>query len=385
MGQLTNKLPEALQAHENWHSRLQAAERDYRANQAHINPEIRSMSILMACVFPDAGGKLKNGSTVMTVGSVDPTPAHVEIAGRALIQQKQIFETTPLTFVNEEVMDLLGIATAKMDTDVIHPTDLIAPSGFVYLSKPIYQPDFHPDTGEYDPRLQFAVRGIAWHEAEIQLSNDSADLMRGVVLTLYSDYEITRLIVDPGLREVWEAEKSTPYTPIVTHGPGYCLYTGDQHAWAYGVPWTTNPDMTATRGFDSDRGTVAPLAVANIRKWFLAFMRFCWQELIVPRKPNNMEVSRQVRRAFERSSKADNPISVVYLRRLREDHDEPQTLGHSLTYRVLVRGHWRNQYYPTLGPVDDPMSHRRIWIDPHVKGPEHAPFREGLKVTAVVR
>jgi hypothetical protein len=30
----------------------------------------------------------------------------------------------------------------------------------------------------------------------------------------------------------------------------------------------------------------------------------------------------------------------------------------------MVRGHWRNQWYPSLN------AHRQRWISPYVKGPE---------------
>lgn len=31
-------------------------------------------------------------------------------------------------------------------------------------------------------------------------------------------------------------------------------------------------------------------------------------------------------------------------------------------------------FFPSLGEVGDPSSHRQIWISPFVKGPEGAPF-----------
>jgi hypothetical protein len=47
--------------------------------------------------------------------------------------------------------------------------------------------------------------------------------------------------------------------------------------------------------------------------------------------------------------------------------------------RWIVRGHWRNHYYPSRG------THRPIWIDQHVKGPEGAPILDPGKLVNVLR
>lgn len=387
MANLTYNLSTALQAHEHRRAVLRTTRHD--VEQGRVNPMILQMARLMTCIYPDAGGRtatrLTNGATVSTAQDREPNETHLRLAIGNLVTEDRLLANEPITYVGEEVMDLLNIAVAKMDSDTIYPTDLTSPSGFVYLSKPIYLPDFHPETGKYDPRARYAVRAISWRIEEIGLAYGEDHLGQGVVLNLYTDAGITKEVIEPSLRQIWEDEKDSPYTGINLDAPHYVMFPGDQHAWAFGVPWTVNPDLTATAISTSHDTTIAPVAVADVRKWFLAFMRFCWQEIIVPRQPSNRDLSRQQRRAFERSTTVANPINVVYLRRTREDGDQEPSEGYSLAYRVLVRGHWRNQYYPSLGPVDDPMSHRRIWIDPHVKGPDHAPFRETQKVTAVVR
>ena len=38
-------------------------------------------------------------------------------------------------------------------------------------------------------------------------------------------------------------------------------------------------------------------------------------------------------------------------------------------------GHFRNQYYPSRGSVNDPRSHALKWIDAHLKGPEGKPIK----------
>lgn len=389
MPNLTYNLSTALQAHEQRRSALKQVQQDVQAGRERTNRNVWQSARLMTCIYPDATGRtearLTNGATVSTVQDREPNSTHFSLAIGNLAKEQRLLNEHPITYVGPEVMDLLNIAIAKMDSDVIHPTDLTAPSGFIYLSKPIYLPDFHPETGEYDERAQYGVRAIAWHIERIGKAYGTDDVGPGVILNLYTDAGITKEVIEPGLRQIWEDEKDTPYPGIELDAPHHLMFPGDQHAWGFGMPWIVNSDLTATKITALGDSTVTPIPVANIRKWFLAFMRFCWQEIIVPRQPSNSDIPRQQRRSFERTTTVTNPINVVYLRRTREDGDTEPTEGYSLAYRVLVRGHWRNQWYPSLGPVDDPMSHRRIWIDPHVKGPDHAPFRDAVKVTAVVR
>jgi hypothetical protein len=43
----------------------------------------------------------------------------------------------------------------------------------------------------------------------------------------------------------------------------------------------------------------------------------------------------------------------------------------------VVRGHWRNQWYPSLN------ARRPLWIAPYLKGPDDAPLLGGEKVTTL--
>lgn len=64
-------------------------------------------------------------------------------------------------------------------------------------------------------------------------------------------------------------------------------------------------------------------------------------------------------------------VSVVSLRyedTEASDSRDGSEIDHA--YRWWVRGHWRNQFYPSDG------SHRMIWVDRHSKGPDDKPFKE---------
>lgn len=81
-------------------------------------------------------------------------------------------------------------------------------------------------------------------------------------------------------------------------------------------------------------------------------------------------VSKSVRRRAERDGYRLDDIRVV---RIRHRADSPHPAGEATegrTYRVrwAVRGHWRNQWYPSQ------ERHRPLWINPHIKGPDGAPL-----------
>jgi hypothetical protein len=75
--------------------------------------------------------------------------------------------------------------------------------------------------------------------------------------------------------------------------------------------------------------------------------------------------SRPVRREAMRKMKLPvaKDVIVVELRRISQKPDE-ENEGRGYSHRFMVRGHWRNQWYASLG------IHRQKWISPYVKGPD---------------
>lgn len=71
----------------------------------------------------------------------------------------------------------------------------------------------------------------------------------------------------------------------------------------------------------------------------------------------------------------------VQLRRgvVSERGEAPEGSGRTYQYRWLVRGHWRNAWYPSR------QDHRPVWISPHWKGPDGAPILDPEKLVNVLR
>lgn len=111
--------------------------------------------------------------------------------------------------------------------------------------------------------------------------------------------------------------------------------------------------------------------------FFLAGSLWIQQKVLVY-NPGTM--TRHARKRAERVQIVPK-VNVVELRR-REYAYPPGTEGHKdveWSCSWLVRGHWRNQFYPSTG------DHKPIWIDPFVKGDPDKPFKGTERVFAVRR
>lgn len=93
------------------------------------------------------------------------------------------------------------------------------------------------------------------------------------------------------------------------------------------------------------------------------------------------EQKRTPRPERRRTERAALPVRDVRIIRLRSslaaerDSEPGATRSQEWRHRWIVRGHWRNQWYPSLA------DHRPRWIAPYLKGPEDAPLLGGDKVT----
>lgn len=103
------------------------------------------------------------------------------------------------------------------------------------------------------------------------------------------------------------------------------------------------------------------------------------------------EVEQADRPARRRAAKARLPQEVTVIR-LRREQGAERAEGESLiewTHRWLVRGHWRWQvvspHHPLAQEIEPGKYRARIWINPFVKGPQDAPFKQTEKVYSLER
>jgi hypothetical protein len=161
-----------------------------------------------------------------------------------------------------------------------------------------------------------------------------------------------------------------PPTFTPTHGYYWCGLTPmeftDMHGWPVGVP-----DGRASM----DLETQTALERTILATWLLM------GQTLVRSEP--FTAPRAARRRIARTDPHLDPtVRYIDLRRTRAEpdrSDEQRTGTREYRHRWVVRGHWRNQWYPSRN------DHRPIWIDPHFAGPEDKPLLGGDRVNVLRR
>jgi hypothetical protein len=236
------------------------------------------------------------------------------------------------------VLDAMETFNAR---EPLHEADVLFPAGFAYLSEPFLGPDM---AGKVS-----AFRAIAWRLTEINLSQEFADVHGGEAgrtpclnLTLWSHVDDPDDYTDvwrQGVPENWGVLHTTVLPLMLAHELKHTMGEGDKNA-----DWIT----------------------------YLRVLHRLMAERIV--SPSRRRTSRPVwREAKRRGMPEVKDVIVVELRRVSVKHDAEAGEAH-YSHRFMVRGHWRDQWYPSLG------IHRQKWISPYIKGPDDGDFIEKDRV-----
>jgi len=315
---------------------------------------------------------------ISTVGQTSLEWSHIDIArGLTYLVAERDMLSSDTTFLPTEMLELIVGAAESLSPEKIRSSDIISPTGVVLFETPLPTHDYHPDTGIWCEDIHMEIRGFEW----------SVEGNKGVLIYPLTDYRSYHDVFLPSLEAV-TGEDTTKYREgVKSHGLDH-VRPMDYHFWEFDRGWGQAPvsDFDAhayTNGtFDVNN---LPEHIAGLRKLFLVFMRLFWQELLTREPAERSDISRPAIRRSERvrsKHKASTNINVVHLR--RSSHAGPSTAaGRKLDHRLIVRGHWRNQWFRSLGPADDPASHRLIYINPHVRGPEEAPLVIKKKATII--
>lgn len=288
-------------------------------------------------------------------------------------------------YVSAEVISEINDAAAEMGNDLLHETDVVTPFGFAVLEKPVRFNDLDPNTGIVNPNLWVAVRAFAWGRERVVSSADGI-VRWGVTIIPYSTNQDW---VDSYLASYTEcypddAEHLRALNEIAMDGVTRPteLFPVDVLPWSFDRSWIIRPEPS------HEPGTVIE-SVAAQRRWFLAFQRLMWQRVIIRKTPEH--IKRAELRRWARTRPMDD-LTVLRLRRVDNPEYEAPGTGYEMEHRVLVRGHWRNVYVPSLGGparlpdgTQNPANHRLTWVEPHWRGPDDGPVRVPIHATSVVQ
>jgi hypothetical protein len=238
-------------------------------------------------------------------------------------------------YISKEIADVL---VGSFDTLPNSPLGDIRPSspfGWALFERPVVCPVETPH-GE-----TWQVQGLAW--GPIPIGYDGSGSALNICIFVH-DYHHTR--------PLWDM-------PCVS-----------MTVW----PWIDGWDHWES---DNDPDSANHKLSDWISKLTFSFFAFIRQECV---SIQHQSASRPIRRHLPPSYSAEPVIKIIQLRRRSPATNglEPQSRDYSC--RWLVRGHWRNQFYPSS------KSHRPRFIPAYVKGPDDKPLKSTKSsIFAVVR
>ena len=255
-------------------------------------------------------------------------------------QSAEVFNAEPV-FVEPAMMRVVEAAVGGFKPEPLRATDLITQHGLLILPAPMYLPDIRGKRTSW--------RVLSWTPAVVKhphLSMDGSERFdTGIHLTLFHD-----------IHDVDDYDSNYPNRMTTS------LFPTQVSFWLFGQNHPGSDDKPGDKG--GPMWDIDPTASVATHTQLQAIWRLLIQHLAEPVKmrPPKGYWRRAVR------AKMEHRVTVVRLRRPASPPKEGDPEVVHWTHRWLVGGHWRNQWYPSIG------QHRQIWISPFVKGPEELPL-----------
>lgn len=257
--------------------------------------------------------------------------------------------SAPPAFCSREIVRLISQQSWDMPDWTLTPESLTLPSAFCWLEEPMSDASGRPHVFPNRDGGGILLRAVLWRSPVITLS----DRREGAFLILFYD----------------DAGKGNSL-PGVTGRTAPLL----MQAWYFG-------ESTAERNARSNRNNPEAIDHADDEARFIACLwEFLRSKILVERpEPLPRAFRRRATGSLEAVPEFVRSIALrakEYHYRERQDDQEERDWA----CRWLVRGHWRQQWYPSL------QRHQPIFVRPYVKGPEDKPIRmPATPVFAVVR
>lgn len=269
-------------------------------------------------------------------------------------------------WVDADMLTVVHGAYPGMKPQPLLDSDLPSSHGFVLFEKPIYltRSDQIVGGGVPKPRkgskaaaaaaaveptvYRMNIRGLIWRTG----ARSAPKLQPGVELFYLSDKWDSKdsLFRDPVIR----ASQRVPR--LVDAAIGF---------WAYGED---APKLFMGKGTGDDE---------FFAQWLPAF----WHIMQTPITAKGREIpDRPLRKSLKRMNLVDQLVTFITLRRSSKPRDpDAEATTVDWSHRWLVKGHWRNQWYPSL------KANRQVWVHGYVKGPEDKPLLVREKIYQFTR
>jgi hypothetical protein len=286
------------------------------------------------------------------------------------VAMRYLLLDSTLWYPSEDATVVVEASAALVDQASfrIFPTDLPEPSGFV----------LNPVNPLYDER-EIPIL-IGWQALRLgDAIEDAGPVSNPLDANVVAFHVVLASRIFPGET----GGKSIVYNRLAMRRDGL-LGAGRDDIVSARVPMT-GPHFVqlVAFGMPIDEQNIVPAWRSRIIE-LLAMWRLSWQGLLEHVPPVLDRAAR--RRLARKRIEPTRGVKFVTIRRSsgRGDGGSP---GRSLSYRTVTRGHWRRHHFRSLGPArcDDGTwnedSHRLVWIDPYVRGPDDAPLAERVAVT----
>ncbi|CRK57621.1 hypothetical protein [Alloactinosynnema sp. L-07] len=315
------------------------------------------------------------------------------IADRLAVQ----LPAAELFYVSDDMTELARHAATTLTDYRLHPEDLPAPVGILFYGHP---PVADTATDSHNPITAVSWgpgRGglwvHTWATTTARWADQAGRLGQALAERLPHEEALARATrgsqrpepdpdhdspttyegVDFYLAGLLPNLRRAPIPPSFSPPHGYDWRGVTPMAFTDMQGW---PGYTPSNGEGMNADAKATLERTIIATWLLM-----GQTLV---RSEHLTAPRAVRRRIERDDPHLDPtVRYIDLRRARTepaDHtDDPRTTGREYRHRWIVRGHWRNQWYPSRN------DHRPIWIDPHLAGPADMPLLGGERVNVLRR
>lgn len=281
----------------------------------------------------------------------------------------------PTYFMNTRFCEMVDEARRDIPDELLFdPSWMVTPSGFLWLEKPFKVPELDQES------LPESVRRLA---ELVELKGED----RGLSISAISwfpipDHIASRIVRKPGELTYVDQRADTG----VSHATYFLVYIDNRifkgpmrnegfGMWSFFTLLPGDKVIERIHAFENakvfDQG-VYPTSRATDKlheiRWIYTAMHLMSQKLAmrVEHTP-----PRATRKRMEREHIPLTPLlQVVTLRRMEEARQrDPQGAEIGWHWQWRVTGHWRRQWYPSE------QTHKLVWIEEYVKGPEDKPFK----------
>lgn len=300
---------------------------------------------------------------------IRPSGDPVSVAASLAATEYRRISQADLWFFDTDLCDILEQATPTMPPFSPKQQDLPSRIGFVTFARPIALRPADTDRliaeqiiGESDQEIKQSVERILGGKVEIcaaswgpgDYSIDSSYRAGYVWISFYARSQAKDVAPQDLRRQI-----SLP--TLIVDGEAV-------------IPWTPDdmrPDETHLFLLDTKKLADTTMSWGAL---LLAAFQIAKERTLV-----DHVVERLPRAERRRTQRAELPLRDVRIVKLRQHLAEKHTntnseISREYRSRWIVRGHWRQQWYPSL------ESHRPRWIHPHLKGPQDGKLIGGDRV-----